>query len=49
MENLKKKVEKTIEGMLPELGSRVYSYYKSILAVSIILSAIPVITYFAIK
>lgn len=49
MENLKKEIEKTIEGMLPEMGKNIYSSYKSILAVSAILSAIPAITYFLIK
>lgn len=49
MENLKKEIEKTIEGLLPEIGKHVPASYDSILVVSLLLSSIPLITYFILK
>lgn len=49
MKNVKEEIDKSVEGMLPEISQSIYSTYKSILIVALIFSAIPLISYLLFK
>jgi hypothetical protein len=49
MTDLKKEIEKTVEGMIPEISHKAISLYKWILAISLILSSTPLISYLILK
>jgi hypothetical protein len=45
MDNLKEKIDMTVEGMLPEFSQRFYVVYLSLVVAALLLSLIPFITY----